>query len=45
MPTIPGSRAAAGPNHEQGYDSSSFSAGKFPLGVDYWFYRFFFEEC
>ena len=32
-------------NQEGGYDSSSFPVGKFPLGVDYLFYLFFFEEC
>ena len=46
MPPIPVPRAAAMPALiRRGYDSCSFLVGKFPLGVDYLFYRFFFEEC
>ena len=46
MPPIPVPRAAAMPVpiRKGGCDSSSFSVGKFPLGVDYLFYLFF-EEC
>ena len=46
MSPIPGPRAAAMPVPiRRGYDSSSSSVGKFPLGVDCLFYLFFFEEC
>ena len=47
MPPIPVPRAAAMPVpiRRGGCDSSSFSVEKFPLGVDYLFYLFLFEEC
>ena len=46
MPPMPVPRAAAmSVPIRRGYDSSSFSVGKFPLGVDYLFYLFFFEDC
>ena len=46
MPPMPVPRAAAmSVPIRRGYDSCSFSVGMFPLGVDYLFYLFFFEEC
>ena len=42
---VPRAAAMPVPIRSGGYDSSSLSVGKFPLGVDYLFCLFFFEEC
>ena len=47
MPPIPVPRAAAlpVPIRRGAMTARFFPVGKFPLGVDYLFYLFFFEEC